>query len=210
PTTVAAVPAATAVASVSANLLPNASFEGDWYFFNSINELQIPVGWAAYTDEGFNTLTADPDDVFFRPEIRVVPARDLPESERGMFIFDGENTIKAFKGGAPTSFAIYTDIALTAGTYRFSMSFFPDIVSVYNGGSKVWATDPDSAEARVILNDGGTAWATTNIATKNTVTYEFTLEQPATVRIGGAFRNRYVNSNNGWFLDDWSLVRLGG
>ena len=210
PTAVAIASQPTAVNPTGTNLLPNASFEGDWYFFNNINELQLPIGWSAYVDEGPNTLTSDPDDVFFRPEIRVVSVSDLPANEGATFVFNGQKTIKAFKGGAPTSFAVFTDIALPAGTYRFSMSFFPDIVSIYDGGTKIWATDPDSAEARIILNDGGTAWATTNIGTKNTVTYEFTLDQPATVRLGGAFRNRYVNSNNGWFLDDWSLHQLGG
>ena len=191
------------------NLLVNGSFEGDWYFFNNTNELQIPVGWSVYVDEGPNTLTADPDDVFFRPEIRVVPAHDLPADEVASFVFNGEKTIKAFKGGGPVSFAIFTDIALPAGSYRFSISFFPDIVSIYQGGNKVWATDPEAAEARIIMNSGGTAWATTNIATKNTVTYDFSLAEPTTVRLGGAFRNRYVNGNNGWFLDDWQLYRLG-
>jgi LysM repeat protein len=200
---------ATAVAGPSENLLPNASFEDDWYFFNAINELQIPVGWSTYVDEGPNTLSDDPDDLFFRPEIRVVPSHDLPASEAPQFIFDGVKTIKAFKGGAPTSFAIFTDIALPAGAYRFTINFFPDIVSIYQGGNKVWATDPLAAEARIILNDGGTVWTTTNIGTKNTMTYEFSLAQPATVRLGAAFRNRYVNGNNGWFLDDWSLYRVG-
>lgn len=216
PTVVNSAPTATAAAAqptlpstaVGANLLPNPSFEDEWYFFNNINELQIPVGWSTFVDEGFNTLTADPEDKFLRPEIRVVPARDLPPNEVNLFIFDGENTIKAFKGGAPTSFGIYTDIALPAGSYRFTIHFFADIVSIYQDGQKVWATDPDAAEVRIILNDGGTAWGPVDMGMQNTRTYEFSLSAPATVRLGAAFRNRYVNSNNGWFLDDWSLQRL--
>lgn len=202
------VPEAVA-ANDSPNLLPNGSFEGDWYFFNGVNELQVPVGWFTYTDEGLNTLTDDPNDLFARPEIRLLTSAHLPVNEQSLFVFDGIKTIKAFKGSAPTSFAIFTDVALPAGSYRFSMSFFPDIVAGYQGGKKIWATDPAAAEVRVILNDGGTAWAITNIGTKNTVTYDFTLTRAATVRIGGAFRNRYPNSNNGWFLDDWKIYRLG-
>jgi hypothetical protein len=207
PTTAAAEAQPTAVIATT-NLLPNPSFEEDWYFFNSINELQIPNGWSVSVDEGPNTLTDDPDDVFFRPEIRVVPGSDLPDSERAEFIFEGNKTIKAFKGGAPTSFAIFTDIALPAGSYRFTVRFFPDTVSIYREGNKVWATDPLASEMRFILNDGGTNWTTTAIAAQNTMTYDFTLAQAATVRLGAAFRNRYVNNNNGWFLDDWSLYQV--
>jgi LysM repeat protein len=206
--TAAATAGPTTVAASGENLLPNASFEDDWYFFNSINELQIPVGWSTSVDEGPNTLTDDPDDLFLRPEIRVVPSSDLPASEVPQFIFEGNKTIKAFKGGAPTSFAIFTDIALPAGSYRFTISFFPDIVSIYQEGQKVWATDPLAAELRFILNEGGTDWTTTQIGAKNTMTYDFSLSAPATVRLGAAFRNRYVNNNNGWFLDNWSLHRL--
>lgn len=198
------------VAATGQNLLPNASFEEDWYFFNGVSELQIPVGWLTYTDEGLNPFTDDPDDVFLRPEIRVVPSEDMPASEAASFIFDGNKTIKAFKGGAPTHFGIFTDIALPAGSYRFTANFFPDIVTAYNGGNKIWATDPLSAEARIVFNDGGTTWAPATVGAKNTLTYDFVLTQPATVRIGAAFRNRYVNHNNGWFLDDWVLQRLGG
>jgi LysM repeat protein len=209
PTTAAAEGEPTVVVTTSDNLLPNASFEDDWYFFNGINELQIPIGWATHVDEGHNTLTDDPEDLFLRPEIRVVPSHDLPAHEVPLFVYEGSKTIKAFKGGAPTSFAIFTDITLPAGFYRFTINFFPDIVAVYQGGQKVWATDPLAAEVRFILNNGGSDWASPAIGTKNTMTYEFTLTQPATVRLGAAFRNRYVNNNNSWFLDDWSLYRVG-
>jgi LysM repeat protein len=209
PTTAAVALQPTAVIAISDNLLLNASFEDDWYFFNGINELQIPIGWSTFVDEGLNTLTGDPNDLFFRPEIRVIPSQNLPDSEVPLFIFEGNKTIKAFKGGAPTSFAIFTDIALPAGSYRFAINFFPDIVSVYQDGTKIWATDPLAAEVRFILNNGGSDWTTAAIGTKNTMTYEFSLTQLATVRLGAAFRNRYVNANNSWFLDDWSLYRLG-
>ncbi|MEZ4641126.1 MAG: hypothetical protein R3E31_00015 [Chloroflexota bacterium] len=50
-----------------------------------------------------------------------------------------KNTIKAFKGGAPTNFAIFTDITLQPGRYRMTINFFPDIVAQYNGGTKFGA-----------------------------------------------------------------------
>lgn len=191
------------------NLLLNASFEEDWYFFNGVSEWQVPIHWSLAVDEGPNTLTPEEGDVFIRPEVRVVPKSDLPAQEHSMFVLDGNKTIKSFKGGLPIHFAIFTDIPLPAGSYRFTIRFFPDVVSAYQNNQKVWATDPLAAEARIIHNGGGTGWISVTPGQRGSLTYDFTLEEPATVRLGGDFRNRNINENNGWFLDDWSLQQLG-
>lgn len=193
---------------VGANLLPNPSFEGEWYFFNGVSEWQMAEGWSLAIDEGSNTFTPETDDLFLRPEVRVVSKANLPAKEHDLFVFNGQKTIKIFKGGAPTHFAVFTDLTLPAGTYRFTISFFPDTVSIYSGGQKVWATDPLAAEVRFIQNGGGSSWTAVTPGMKNTLTYDFTLEEPASVRLGADFLNRYVNNNNGWFLDDWSLQAL--
>lgn len=193
---------------VGANLLPNPSFEEGWYFFQGVSELQIPNNWLLAVDEGANTLEGGDGGTFFRPEIRVVPQSDLPASEHDQFIFDGLNTIKAFKGGAPSSFAIFTDVTLQPGTYRLTINFFPDIVGAYVGGNKVWATQALSSEARVIVDNGGTGWTAPTPGSKATLTHDFTVGEVSTVRVGAAFRSRFVNHNNGWFLDDWSLQAL--
>lgn len=201
----AVLPTAPAV-TAGANLLENGSFEEDWYFFNGVSEWQLPDGWAMSADEG-----ANPDGsggIYLRPEIRLLSRPDFPAGEANMFIFDGDKTIKAFKGGAPTSFAIFRDVALEPGTYRLSTSFFPDSVLGYEGGKKVYNTDPLSAETRMIVGNGGTGWAGTEPGAKNTVTYDFTLDTAQTIRLGTAFRNRFEQSNNGWFIDDWSLQKL--
>ncbi|MBE2224913.1 MAG: LysM peptidoglycan-binding domain-containing protein [Anaerolineae bacterium] len=193
-------------APVGANLLPNGSFEEDWYFFQGVSEWQLPNGWSMSVNEGANNSGSG--GLFFRPEIRLLSRPDLPSSEANKFIFQGDKTIKAFKGDAPTNFAIFRDIALQPGSYRFSMSFFPDSVWGYSGSNKVYNGDPLSAEARIIVGDGGTDWAGTNIGSQNTVTYDFTLDTAQTVRLGGAFRNRFEQSNNGWFIDNWTLQKL--
>jgi LysM repeat protein len=200
--TAPAVPAA----PVGANLLPNGSFEEDWYFFNGVSEWQLPNGWSMSVNEGSNPDGSGGN--YFRPEIRLLSRPDLPSNEANMFIFDGNKTIKAFKGDAPTSFAIFRDVALQPGTYRFSMSFFPDSVYGYSGADKVYNGDPLSAEARIIAGNGGTGWAGTQVGNQNTVTHDFTLDTAQTIRLGGAFRNRFAQSNNGWFIDDWSLQKL--
>jgi LysM repeat protein len=210
PTAVAPAPT-TAPASppTGGNLFPNPSFEGNWYFY-LYNELQVPEGWQVATDEGPVTVTDDPGDVYFRPEIRVVSTAALPESEHSQFIFDGVKTVKAFKGGAPTSFSMFTDVPLQPGQYRMTINLFPDIVAqYYPGGRRDYSTHPLAAEYRFINNNGGTDWGTLTPGQKNTRTYEFTVTEPGTTRLGASFRSRFVAANNGYFLDNWSLERIG-
>lgn len=206
PAEAAAEPPSAAV-PVGANLLPNPSFEGDWYFFNGVQEWQISEGWALAVDEGPNPLT-EADDLFIRPEVRVVSKANLPAKEHNLFVFDGNKTIKIFKGGAPVHFAVFSDLQLPAGSYRFTINFFADTVSIYDQGNKVWATHPQAAEVRFVLNDGGSDWLYAAPGQKNSQTFDFTLAEPTAVRLGADFRNRFVNTNNGWFLDNWSLQQL--
>lgn len=191
---------------VGVNLLPNGSFEEDWYFFQGVSEWQLPNGWAMSADEGANNQGSG--GRFFRPEIRLLSRPDLPPAEQNLFVFDGLKTIKAFKGDAPTSFAIFRDVTLQPGSYRMSISYFPDSVYGYDGGVKVYNGDPLSAEARIIVGSGGTNWTGSNIGNQNTLTYDFTIDSAQTIRVGGAFRNRFEQSNNGWFIDNWSLQRI--
>lgn len=192
-----------------ANLLPNPSFEGDWYF-HLYNELQIPEGWQLTTDEGPNTLEPGAGGNFLRPEVRVVPRHDLPAHEQDLFIFDGNKTVKAFKGGAPTSFSLFTDVSLQPGTYRFTVRFFTDTIAGYSSGTKIFADNSLAAEVRIIHNNGGTNWQGTQIGQRNTLHYEFTVTEAGSVRLGASFRNRFVMASNGWFIDDWSLYQLSG
>lgn len=193
--------------SQGANLLPNPSFEGEWYFSN-YNELQVPDGWQLTVDEGPNTLEQGAGGLFNRPEVRVISLKDLAPAEQKLFILNGNKTVKAFKGGAPTSFALFTDVALSPGNYRMTINFVPDSVAGYDGGQKIYASNPIAGEARVIVDGGGSGWQGTTSGQRNTLTSEFTVSEARTVRLGGAFRNRFILDNNGWFIDDWSLTQL--
>ena len=192
-------------APAGANLFPNPSFEEGWYFFNGVAEWQLPNQWQLAVDEGPNNLSPGSGGRFFRPEVRVLARADIPPAEQNLFLFNGDHTIKAFKGDAPTNFSIFTDVALQPGTYRFTARFFPDAVTGYVDSNKVWNGDPLAAEYRFIHNGGGTDWRSAPAGQKNTVTYDFTVAAPETVRLGVGFRNRFEESNNGWFIDDWSL-----
>ena len=66
-----------------------------------------------------------------------------------------------------------------------------------------------AGEISIIHNNGGTSWSSVTAGQKNSRVYEFTVGQAGAHRLGAAFRNRFETANNGWFLDDWRLERIG-
>ncbi|MCI0394843.1 MAG: LysM peptidoglycan-binding domain-containing protein [Chloroflexi bacterium] len=208
-TTAPPPPAATpAPPAEGANLFPNPSFEnGYWNLYNA-PELQVPVGWLMEIDEGSNALAPETGLMFIRPESRIAPRTGLPPAEQSLFLWDGEWTLKVFKGGAPVSFRLFTDVYLQPGTYRFEANYFPDLVANYNPGGKVWATQPLAGEVNFIRSGVGANWTPMTVGVKNTMVQTFTVSSAGAVRLGVGFRTRYVLANNGFFIDDWSLQRV--
>ncbi|MBX3057236.1 MAG: hypothetical protein KF770_12265 [Anaerolineae bacterium] len=188
--------------------LPNPSFEEGWYNMWGLPELQLPNNWAFEWDEGPTGFGSNPWDQWYRPETRVLPSSQLPENERGLFIKDGNYTIKIFKGNGPISFRMYQDVNLPAGTYKLTIRAYPDLVMAYNGNSKVFANDPYAGEIRIIGPGGGTAWLAPAFGVWNDIPFTFTLNDPASVRLGIGIRARYGLMNNGWFFDNWKLERV--
>jgi hypothetical protein len=132
----------------------------------------------------------------------------LPPNEHSLFIWDGEQTVKIFKGRGAVSFRLLTDVSLEPGTYIFTINVFPDLVDAYTAsGQKIWAPDPLSGEVRFIVGSATTDWVLPSFGRKNTLTHAFQLETAQTLRLGMAIRGRWAIENNGWFMDDWSLVR---
>jgi hypothetical protein len=190
------------------NILTNASFEEGWYNKNGIPELQLPNGWGFDWDEGPTGFGGEEWDVYVRPETRVLPASQLPPEEHSLYIYDGQYTIKMFKGAGAISFRFYTDMPLSAGTYQFEVQTFPDLVMDYSNGEKIWAGDPFSGEIMLFAGNQNSGWKMLNFGQRNTLTYVFTIEQDQTVRVGIWARGRYAIANNGFFFDDWSLRRV--
>ncbi|MEZ4592226.1 MAG: hypothetical protein R3D55_13945 [Chloroflexota bacterium] len=203
-------PTAPAAPVLSGNLLVNGSFEGGWYNMNGAPEFQLPNGWIMEYDSGPTGFGSQPWDIWFPPETRVLPYYQLPENERGLFIREGEYTIKAFKGNGPISMRLLQDIALPAGTYVFKVYVYPDLVASYEGG-KQYAGDPNAGEVRFISPSGGTGWLTfgAGFGTWGVFEHTFTINTDQTVRIGVGMRGRYGLASNGFFIDDWSLQRVG-
>jgi hypothetical protein len=190
------------------NLLPNPSFEGGWYHPNGIPELQIPDGWLFSWDEGPTGFGTQPWDVWVRPEVRVLPSEQLPPDEQPLFIWEGNQTLKIFKGWGAISFRLTTSLNLQPGTYLMDINFFPDLVIDYVNGEKVFATDPLAGEVAFIVDGVQTAWILPTFGEQNNLTHTFTLEESDTISIGIAMRGRYALLNNGWFMDDWSLQQI--
>ncbi len=192
------------------NLLPNPSFEAGWYHPGGIPELQIPEGWQFWWQEGANSLDPDPWNAWVRPEVRVLASAYLPPAEWPLFIWDGDQTVKVFKGYGAIHFELTTNLTLEPGTYVLVINLFPDLVVGYDNGQKIWAPDPLSGEVKLIAGNRNSGWLLPTFGQRNQFRYTFTLNQRETVRVGAAMRGRWAIQNNGWFMDDWDLYQLGG
>jgi len=202
-------PTPTAVITVAENLLPNPSFEGDHYNLNGVPELQIPEGWIFEYEEGENELDPDPWNRWVQPEVRVLSRPFLPPHEHDLFIWDGNQTVKVFKGYGALNFRLLADVQLTPGTYLLRAHIFPDLVDEYKpSGTKIWAPDPLSGEVHIIVGEEETEWTLPTFGEKNTFNHVFTVEEEQTVRLGVGIRGPWAITNNGWFLDDWGLYRV--
>ncbi len=193
------------------NLLPNPSFEEGWYHPNNIPELQIPNSWAFEWEEGPTGFGNQTWDVWVRPEVRVLEDIQLPAAERPLFIYEGDYTVKVFKGYGAISYRLTTLLNLTPGTYRLKVNLYPDLIMGYTGdGQKIWADDPLSGDVKLLAGATETGWMLPTFGQKNSYTLIFTVSQPQTMMVGVAIRGRFAINNNGWFLDNFSLHRLGG
>lgn len=189
------------------NLLPNPSFEGGWYHPDDIPELQIPEDWQFVHHEGENPLDAAPWNIWVRPETRVLPSAFLPPAEHDLFIWDGDQTVKVFKEYGAISFELTTAVSLQPGSYTLEINVFPDLVTGYDNGQKIWAPDPLSGEVKLIAGNGTTDWLLPTFGQKNTFQTSFTISDSQTVIVGAALRGRWAIQNNGWFMDDWWLYK---
>jgi hypothetical protein len=190
------------------NLLPNPSFEEGHYNQNGIAELQLPNQWRLEWDEGPTGVGNAKWDYYVRPEARVLSTAFLPAEEHPLYIYDGQNTVKIFKGSGAVSFRLLTDITLEPGTYVIEAKMFADIVEKWEDRTKQWALDPTAAEFRFIVGDGGTVWTQQRYGQINVHNFTFTIDQTKTIPIGIWLRGKYAIANNGWFIDDLSVRRV--
>jgi hypothetical protein len=193
---------------LGANLLPNASFEEGHYLQNGVPELQLPNGWRLEWSEAATGLGNAAWDVYVRPEARVLSTAFLPPEEHSLYIYNGQQTVKIFKGSGAVDFQLLTDMTLQPGTYIIEAKMFADTVEKWENRQKVWPNDPTAAEFRFRVGDGGTTWTPQRPGQINFHNYTFTIDQPQTIPVGIGLRGRYAIANNGWFIDDLSLRRI--
>ena len=190
------------------NLLRNPSFEYGHY--DLTGSIQVPNEWVFSYTEG----DSNPHDVwpFVPPEVRVLPADQLPANERDVFGLDGRYTVKSFKGFGAWNGRLSQAISGLSGEYQIALRIFADLVKGYNAdGSKIWADDPNGLDGkvRVLVNDTTVkpGWVSLTPGVLN----EFSLAFPAQgdVNLAVEFMCPYPLDNSGLFVDDWSLRRLG-
>lgn len=190
------------------NLLPNPSFEGSFDLQDNVQEYQLPDGWRIENVRD-NEATAF-GGTYFRPEVRTLSNNDLPEDERSLFILEGEQVVKIFKGGAPMRAAFVTTnpIALSPGEYELRIGIYADIVA-HHDGSKQFATDPNSAQIRLVAGNLPTGFSPAPIGGDRArhIVIPFSVDRAFNGQIGIELDAPLVQNNNGWFLDDFSLTR---
>ncbi len=202
-------PTATPVPQVASgtNLLKNGSFEEGHYNQNGVPELQLPNNWGFEWDEGNTGFGNEKWDVWIRPETRVLSKAFIPSNEHGLYFFNGEHTVKIFKGFGAISVRMYQDLELQPGTYQLTIRGYSDMVQSYDGGGKQFASDPAAAEGLAFAGGSNSGWQAMPIGQRGSVTVNFTVDSPQVVRVGASLRGRFALENNGFFIDDWSLIK---
>ena len=189
------------------NLLRNPSFEEGHYDLSG--SIQVPNEWTFSYAEG----DSNPHDTWplVAPEVRVLPASELPPEERDLFVLDGNYTLKAFKGnGAWNGRFEQTLIGLSEGQYQLTIPVFADLVKGYNGdGSKIWADDPNGLDGlvRILLDDQSVSeWVSLTPGQLNEL--DFVFPAAGDITLGIEFMCPFPLANSGFFADDWNLVQV--
>ena len=189
------------------NLLRNPSFEEGHYDLSG--SIQVPNEWTfSYTEGDSNPHSEWP---FVAPEVRVLPAHELPPEERDLFVLDGDYTVKAFKGnGAWNGRFEQTLAGLPNGQYRLTVPVFADLVKGYNeDGSKIWADDPSGLDGLVrVLADDQPISEWTSLAPGQLNELEFIFPVQGDITVGIEFMCPFPLANSGFFCDDWTLENI--
>lgn len=207
------------------NRLNNSDFEDGWYHPDGIPELQIPAGWEVKWRDGNDPGWANPFDAapharFVRPEIRTLPAAQLPAAEQPLFVRDGVYTVKSFKGGGAWYATFMQTVELPAGKWRLVTPVYADLVADYNGGVKVFSADPNaglwrarvgpvvvSAPSGVGAFGGG--WMRLAAGQWNEPAAEFETKTAGPVEVKIDFLLPFPLRQNGIFTDAWTLTADG-
>ena len=207
----------------SPNLLPNPGFEGGYYNQDGVAELAVPLGYRMYFIDGQEINGSE--GLAYRPETVVWNKTQAPPEEQSLFWRDGIYNIKIFKGGHALYSALTTDVTLEPGArYRFVAPIFPDIVAGYEAGQKQSPGTAESAGVRLGVSPQGATWLDASQINYtgwfnagntpnfffNMLNYQMEFTAPtANVTLWIELFGQRQISNNGYFIDGLSLVKIG-
>lgn len=200
----------------------NPSFESDAPFFiNSVSgaqkiELMVPAGWKLLVDDNYPVRAEEPDLKYVYPEMIPRRMEHLNECNTAVpapvcALFNRDQVLKVFKGGLPIRFALYKDVTLQPGVYRFKIDFFADTVQFYQDGQKVWGEE-GMAEIQLCIERAEydhQDWQPVEIGQVSSQELIFIVPQHQNVTLYAKFRNNFAINNNGWFLDNFLLQPVG-
>jgi hypothetical protein len=200
---------------MSENLLFNGSFEEHWHHPGGVAELQVPDFWNFWYSTVENPYSDDEWNRFVVPEVRVLPAAQLPAHERELFILDGTQTLKIFKGNGAWNSGLKQTISLELGVYRFTVQVYGDLVKGHTeDGTKIWADDPDGLDGlcRFVINGHQYDWS--KLIPGEWIELSITFRAAAGPNghghneVGVEWLCPYALKNSGIFADAWRLERL--
>jgi eukaryotic-like serine/threonine-protein kinase len=204
-----------------ANLLINPSFELSFYPFMvdglARDEMMVPVSWRLLVDDARTPVDNDPNRFYAFPEMRPQTEDNMTEcntdeKEAICQIFDRDSVYHVFKAGHSMRFALYTDVTLPPGTYRFGIDYFADVVLWRDeNNQKVWG-EPEMAEIQLCVANGHyfhETWRPVDqVGQVQSREVIFVIpEQMSSVTFYAKFRNN-TEHGNGWFLDNFVLEQI--
>lgn len=199
------------------NLLPNPNFEDGHYLYNNQSSLAVPNNWTLWFAPPEMDKLGGQDDPWGQPETVVWYGGNdaVPDSDKNEFFRNGDYTLKIFGAWRPVWSTFYTDVSgLTPGVnYTLTVPIYPDLISGYqSNGQKIFA-DEDAGQHRlrveipntgVVVHDSD--WFNLKPGEWHERSMTFTASQ-STMRIAFEMRGKWGLSNNGWFVDEVSLLQ---
>jgi LysM repeat protein len=208
------------IAAQAPNVLLNPSFEEGFFNHNNINELAIPKFWNWWNAPDTDARLPDQSTNWGRPETVVWNKNQAPDNEKTLFFRHGDFTFKVFGAWRPVWFKLNQQVNnLAVGeVYRLSIPVFPDLVEKYVNGQKVYVNSASvsAGEHRINIYQNGSLFKQTNfqgidivrVGQWNVLTVDF-IPTATTVTVELEVRARWALQNNGWFIDDLRMEKLG-
>jgi hypothetical protein len=129
----------------SPNLLQNPGFEGDYFAWSGINEIQVAHGWTPYWWE-----QPDRDPPFFRPEYKRAVAAQFPNR-----VLSGESAQQWFTFHASHWAGMYQQVFNVTPGQRYRFSIWAQVWSSIESNPPTVSVNPANPRLRVGIDPTG-------------------------------------------------------